>query len=191
MATPSKLYPSLSSDDDDEHYENASTDPIDTKSPHKNINKLIEEQLKIDSGGDDDEDEDDDQFVDVGNAPATDTASLDDDATRRDYEKTLSPEALLANKAEANELKTIGNEQFKGELYSDAIDSYTNGLKLCPLNFTEDRSVLFGNRAAAHIQLTNKTMAIEDCCRALELNAAYVKVLIRFVFFLFVENIGF
>lgn len=183
MSTPSKLYPTLASDDDeDDHFEIASTDPIDSQNPHKNINKLIEDQLKINDKNDgddgDDDDDDDDQFVDT-NAAAD---SLEDDATRRDYELTLSPETLLANKDRANQLKATGNEQFKSELYAESVDSYTEGLKLCPMTCAEERSILFGNRAAAHIQLTNKKMAIDDCTRSLELNPKYVKVLVRLVF---------
>lgn len=102
-----------------------------------------------------------------------------DDKSRRDYEETLTPAELTAKKEEATLLKAKGNDLFKTEDYTAAVDTYTEAIDLCPLKCVEEQSVLHGNRAAANLQLNNKAAAIADCTKSLELNPKYMKVLLR------------
>ena len=53
-------------------------------------------------------------------------------------------------------MKNEGNVKFKNQLYKEATDIYTNGLKLCPYSSTKERAILYANRAAARVNLENK-----------------------------------
>lgn len=128
-------------------------------------------------------DNEDDEFHDANDEHSSDeletkfSDALDLDAPVDD--ETLTDEELLANKEKSDSLKNDGNSAFKANDYNKSIELYSEALKLCPKKFAYDRSVLFGNRAAAHIYVESKTMAIEDCNRSLELNPNYVKALVR------------
>lgn len=63
-------------------------------------------------------------------------------------------------RSKALEDKANGNEQFKNKLYLESVISYSNGLKICPLNFTNDRSVLYANRAASKHKLVSYSLYI-------------------------------
>lgn len=162
------------------------------------VNKLFQETLQLNkdvgqavdpatAGAADDSTTSDDEFSD---AQQTTDASVDscaadkdfdvDEASRRDFEQTLSEEQLNENQRKAVEIKDFGNLQFKNEEYKESLQSYTEGLDICPLRNSEQRAVLLGNRAAAHIQLGNRTAALQDCSKALELNPLYLKVLLRY-----------
>lgn len=151
-----------------EFFENASSElPAHNDTNEDIINNLIDKQESL--------------KLDEKLSASTETGSNQsaEDEHRRAYEDTLTPEQLSENQQKAVERKTTGNTQFKNEEYSNSLDSYTAGLDICPLRFKEDRSVLFGNRAAAHAQLGNKTLAIQDCTDSLTLNPNYMKVLLR------------
>lgn len=160
---------------DEEVYENASSD-IRTLPPDESneaiIDNLIGKQANLDLHDEPSDDED--------NPPPV-TQTSEDEAERIAYEKTLTPEQLRENKLKAVEFKTAGNAQFKSEEFLASIESYTAGLDVCPLDCTEERSILFGNRAAAHIQLANKSLAIQDCTDSIAYNPKYVRVLLRLV----------
>lgn len=166
--------------DDEDTYENASSNlPTNFKDDAEKtneeiINNIIGKQANLDLNDDDDDDGDDT----VEHSPPAPKSNEELDK-RREFENTLSSDELLERKQKAIDFKTTGNTQFKGEDYLGSVDSYTAGLEVCPLNQTEDRSVLFGNRAAAHIQLGNKTVAIQDCTDSLDANPKYIKVLLR------------
>lgn len=172
--------PIHSDSDDEEFYENASSNlpsnkPIaDTdKSTEEIINDIIGKQEKLDLA-----DDGDDVEVKSEDPPAPKPDEELDQ--RRAFENTLSAAELLERKQKAIELKTTGNAQFKAEQYAESVESYTEGLAVCPLDCKEERSVLFGNRAAAHIQLGSKALAIQDCSDSLEANPHYIKVLLRY-----------
>ncbi|KAI8129486.1 hypothetical protein FF38_00569 [Lucilia cuprina] len=94
-------------------------------------------------------------------------------------EKSMTPEELEANKEKADKMKLQANELFKNNQAEEAIDMYTEALKICPLKATKERAVLFGNRAAAKIKLDSKKTAIDDCSKAIELWPEYVRALLR------------
>lgn len=133
-----------------------------------------------------------DKFVDCRSDPGSDEEALAgkgpaveheddyiDDESQRDFEKSLSEEEKLANKAKAEELKAQGNDMFKQGEYQKSADMYTAALRICPVDFNAERSILYANRAAAKTKLNFKPSAIDDCTKAIEHNPKYLKALLR------------
>ncbi|CAG9773038.1 unnamed protein product [Ceutorhynchus assimilis] len=120
---------------------------------------------------------------DFDHSDTEDSIIIDDDfideAALKDLEISLSEEQLIENHINALNYKAQGNEVFKCENYLESIRFYTQGLKICPLKFTEDRAVLYANRAASKAKLDRKQSAIDDCSKAIELNDKYVKAYLR------------
>lgn len=72
--------------------------------------------------------------------------------------------------AEAERLKTEGNEQMKAENFEAAVLFYGKAIELNPAN-----AVYFCNRAAAYSKLGNYTGAVRDCEQAIRIDPAYSK----------------
>ncbi|XP_029469042.1 small glutamine-rich tetratricopeptide repeat-containing protein alpha [Rhinatrema bivittatum] len=72
--------------------------------------------------------------------------------------------------AEAERLKTEGNEQMKLENFEGAVSFYTKALDLNPTN-----AVYFCNRAAAYSKLGNYAGAVRDCEQAIGIDPNYSK----------------
>lgn len=102
-----------------------------------------------------------------------------DDESQRDWEKGLTEEEKLANKAKADELKTQGNDLFKQGDFDKSANVYTEALRICPVEYSAERSILYANRAAAKTKLNFKPSAIDDCTKAIEHNPMYLKALLR------------
>ncbi|KAL3867741.1 hypothetical protein ACJMK2_040599 [Sinanodonta woodiana] len=79
-------------------------------------------------------------------------------------------EPTLEDKDQAEALKNKGNDFMKVEKFSDALESYTQALKLDNKN-----AVYYCNRAAAYSKLNNHQQAIEDCKKALSIDPQYSK----------------
>ncbi|XP_031803932.1 small glutamine-rich tetratricopeptide repeat-containing protein alpha isoform X2 [Sarcophilus harrisii] len=79
---------------------------------------------------------------------------------------TLSDE----DTAEAERLKTEGNEQMKIENFEAAVSFYGKAIELNPAN-----AVYFCNRAAAYSKLGNYAGAVRDCERAIGIDPYYSK----------------
>lgn len=110
-----------------------------------------------------------------------DDDDLIDDESQRDWEKGLTEEEKLANKAKADELKAQGNELFKQGDFNKSANVYTEALRICPLEYSAERSILFANRAAAKTKLNFKPSAIDDCTKAIEHNPKYLKALLSVI----------
>jgi tetratricopeptide (TPR) repeat protein len=161
---------------DDEHFEDAN---------EKIVNGLIEEtmgmkitdndQLSDEKDDSEPEENDKESFVDC------ETNDLIDDESQKDFEKDQTEEEREAAKIKAEELKKQGNEYFKNGDYLKSSETYTEALRMCPVLCATERSVLYGNRAAAKQKLDLKTPAIDDCGKSIEFNPSYVKVLLRYV----------
>jgi small glutamine-rich tetratricopeptide repeat-containing protein alpha len=80
-----------------------------------------------------------------------------------------SSEPSENNIKKANALKEEGNECVKASKFNDAIEKYTEAIKL------NRDPVYFCNRAAAYCRLEKFDLAIEDCRSALELDENYAK----------------
>ncbi|KAH9515400.1 hypothetical protein Btru_014367 [Bulinus truncatus] len=90
--------------------------------------------------------------------------------TESDLASLSLHEASPEQKEEAEKLKNKGNEFMKSEKYSDALESYSQAIRLDARN-----AVYFCNRAAAYSKLNKHQQAIEDCNRALAIDPSYSK----------------
>lgn len=102
-----------------------------------------------------------------------------DEVKLKKLDEDSSEEEKKARKEEAEKLKVCGNEQFKSGDFEAAASSYTNALNVCPLAFSQFRSVLYANRAAARMSQDLNKQAIKDCSKAIELDPSYVRAYLR------------
>uniref|UniRef100_A0A1B6CG96 Uncharacterized protein n=1 Tax=Clastoptera arizonana TaxID=38151 RepID=A0A1B6CG96_9HEMI len=102
-----------------------------------------------------------------------------DEVELGELEKNLSDEELINKNKEAEKIKLDGNEKFKSEKYEESKILYTEALKVCPLKFAKERSILHSNRAAAKLKLDMKESALKDCTKAIELDERYKKAIVR------------
>lgn len=72
--------------------------------------------------------------------------------------------------AEAEQLKTEGNDQMKVENFSAAVEFYSKAIALNPEN-----AVYYCNRAAAYSKLGNYAGAVQDCEQAIGIDPNYSK----------------
>ena len=57
-------------------------------------------------------------------------------------------------------MKEAGNSLYLGGENTEAAAKYTEGLNVCPLCFTEDRAILYANRAAVHIKTVELNVSL-------------------------------
>ncbi|KAI3899234.1 hypothetical protein MKW92_044182 [Papaver armeniacum] len=132
------------------------------------------------------EDEDTSTLTNVTNNDGFETASEGDGAREEEEEPVLAPfpsNEELQQKAlsEANDAKTEGNKLFGSAQYEDALLRYELALQVAadmPASI-EIRSICHANRAACFSNLGRYEETIKECNKALELNPAYMKALIR------------
>lgn len=74
----------------------------------------------------------------------------------------------------AEKLKNQGNEFFKKNKFSEAINAYTKAIQIDPREPT-----YYTNRASAYIGLNNYEQALSDCKKALEINPNHPRGLTR------------
>ncbi|CAG5036891.1 unnamed protein product [Parnassius apollo] len=108
----------------------------------------------------------------------SDTDTIDENSLK-DAEMDLTDDQKAERRLIAEELKTAGNEAFKVGEYERSIEKYTEGLRICPLQFTQQRSILYCNRSAAKMKLEKYKRAIKDCSKAIELDDKYLKAYYR------------
>ncbi|XP_065318083.1 tetratricopeptide repeat protein 1-like isoform X2 [Gordionus sp. m RMFG-2023] len=98
---------------------------------------------------------------------------------RMKEENLLSPEELAERKAKAEELKNEGNKHYSDKNIAEALNNYTNAIKICPLTFNRQISIYYSNRAACHMQKAQYTESILDCNEALNSDPTFVKAYVR------------
>jgi tetratricopeptide (TPR) repeat protein len=158
---------------DDENFEDAN---------EKIVNNLIKETAGIKISEDDEVSEKDDsepEENDKENFVDCESSDFIDDESQKDAEKDQTEEERETAKNKAEELKKEGNELFKAGDYLKSAEVYTEALRTCPVVCATERSVLYGNRAAAKQKMNLKAPAIDDCGKSIEFNPSYVKVLLR------------
>ncbi|ORZ39585.1 hypothetical protein BCR44DRAFT_159291 [Catenaria anguillulae PL171] len=74
----------------------------------------------------------------------------------------------------AQKLKNQGNDLYKAGKFAEAVSYYTRAIEMQPTS-----AVYWCNRAACYANLNEPNKVIEDCTKALELDATYVKALHR------------
>ncbi|XP_072941318.1 tetratricopeptide repeat protein 1 [Epargyreus clarus] len=102
-----------------------------------------------------------------------------DEESLKDAEVDLTDDQKAERQILAEELKKLGNEAFKVGEYERSIEKYTEGLRICPLQFSQQRSILYCNRSAAKMKLEKYRSAVKDCTRAIELDNTYLKAYYR------------
>lgn len=158
---------------DDEHFEDAN---------EKIVNELIgqsfDEIPKHQNHDNENYDEDENEAENFHDCELN-SSDLIDDESQRDFEKDQTDEERENARLDAVKLKNEGNEEFRNGNYEKSIEIYTSALRKCPVACSNDRSMIYGNRAVAKIKLGSKPAAIEDCSKAIEFNPTYIKVLLR------------
>ncbi|TYH19880.1 hypothetical protein ES288_A05G386700v1 [Gossypium darwinii] len=98
------------------------------------------------------------------------------------YQDALNDEQLKEKAlAQANDAKTEGNKLFGNGQYQEALLQYEVALQVTAEmpSATEIRSICHSNRAVCFLKLVNYEETIKECNKALELNASYMKALVR------------
>jgi len=98
---------------------------------------------------------------------------------REKEESVLSEDVIESRRKECLNLKEAGNKHFQHSEFSEAIENYSKALHICPIRLTNERSIMFSNRAACYIKLENNERGLKDCNAALKLNPQYMKCLVR------------
>lgn len=80
--------------------------------------------------------------------------------------------------AEAEELKSRGNDLFKQEQHVEAIEEYDKALDVAPPDAIQ-RAIYHANKAACHLALEGYKECIDCCSAALTVNPDYLKALRR------------
>lgn len=145
----------------------------------KIVNELIDEVVGNPDPLDPAHESDSDSENDKDNFKDCDANDFIDDESQAEFEKDQTEEEREAAKAQSEELKKKGNELFKSGEFLKSSETYTEALRACPVVHSNERSILYGNRAAAKHKLEMKPAAIDDCSKSLEYNPKYVKVLLR------------
>lgn len=86
---------------------------------------------------------------------------------KRMKEKFMSSEKTEEIKVMVSLIKQQGNHSFALGNIEEAAMKYTEALKICPLKFRKERTVLYSNRAQCHLLLGDSDSAISDTTRAL------------------------
>ncbi|XP_061539625.1 small glutamine-rich tetratricopeptide repeat-containing protein alpha [Phycodurus eques] len=95
-------------------------------------------------------------------AAADDKSQVNNDATKNGVSEE--------QRAEAERLKTDGNDHMKVENYAAAVEFYSKAIGINPQN-----AVYYCNRAAALSKLGNYAGAVQDCERAIGIDPNYSK----------------
>ncbi|CAG9574231.1 unnamed protein product [Danaus chrysippus] len=102
-----------------------------------------------------------------------------DETSLKDAEMDLTEDEKAERQVIAEELKRAGNESFKIGDFDRSIEKYTEALRICPLQYTTQRAILYCNRSASKMKLEKYKQAIKDCTKAVELDDTYLKAYYR------------
>uniref|UniRef100_A0A1J3G7F7 Tetratricopeptide repeat protein 1 n=1 Tax=Noccaea caerulescens TaxID=107243 RepID=A0A1J3G7F7_NOCCA len=86
---------------------------------------------------------------------------------RKKKEKLMSETELEERRKMVKSLKKQGKKKFLMGFVKEAMEIYTVGIDLCPLDMIRDRVVLYSNRAQCCLLLKKAESAISDATRAL------------------------
>lgn len=101
---------------------------------------------------------------------------------RDSYEDAMTDEEHKQRSlAQANEAKAEGNRSFAAGEFEAALAYYASALEIAPEDpmANEVRSMCFANRAVCCYKLSKYDETVKESTKALELNPAYIKALIK------------
>ncbi|CAI8612603.1 unnamed protein product [Vicia faba] len=142
-------------------------------------------EADLDSDGDDDRASSREELHHCDQPPKPTEGEQEQDVPQRSVssEEALINEDELRQKAlgETNEAKVEGNKLFVDGKYEEALSQYEHALQVAldMPSFVEIRSICYANRAVCFLKLGKYENTIKECTKALELNPAYVKALVR------------
>ncbi|XKL66340.1 hypothetical protein PGB90_009760 [Kerria lacca] len=113
------------------------------------------------------------------NKQNVDDIEIIDENSLQDRDASLNDKEKENFMKEALKYKSDGNDLFKKGNYFESVILYSKGLQICPLTYSNDRSILYANRAASKHKLDRKESAIEDCTKAINLNSNYLRAYLR------------
>ncbi|KAK4270291.1 hypothetical protein QN277_023344 [Acacia crassicarpa] len=111
------------------------------------------------------------QHQELSNPPGTDSSE------EASHDEELKQKAL----AQANDAKLEGNKLFGDGQFEEALSKYELALQIAPdmPSSIEVRSICHSNRGVCFMKLGKYEDTIKECTKALELNPAYLKSLVR------------
>ncbi|KAI9112304.1 hypothetical protein K1719_016827 [Acacia pycnantha] len=111
------------------------------------------------------------QHQELSNPPGTDSSE------EASHDEELKQKAL----AQANDAKLEGNKLFVDGQFEEALSKYELALQIAPdmPSSIEVRSTCHSNRGVCFMKLGKYEDTIKECTKALELNPAYLKSLVR------------
>jgi len=165
------------SDCDSEHFEDASESMErlqDFERPEEwkksdNSNRVEQEEEK----------EEEEEVVKDSTGATKDSPDYIDEAELESWKDKLSVAELEQKRLEGVGYKLEGNSLYLEGKTLEACDKYTQGLRVCPLQFPGDRAVLYANRSQMKKVLGLPDQAISNCTVAIKLNPTYLKALLR------------
>lgn len=160
------------SDCDSEHFEDAS----DGADRLQDFDKPDDWKKKDDGGEAADTDTEE---VKDSTGATKDSPDYVDEAELETWGDKYSVEELEQKRLEGVGYKLEGNSLYLEGKYLEACDKYTAGLRACPLQFPQDRAVLYANRSQMKKVLGLPDQAIRNCTKAIQLNPTYLKALLR------------
>lgn len=160
---------------------NKKTKPTDEEKLDDVVSSFEKSTLKEDVKGIGEGDVSDDGESETNEKSSPDNAESDliDEEELKELEDKFTEEEKERRRDEAQTHKAKGNELFKSGNYLESAESYTLGLRLCPLKYSKERAIMYANRAAAKMKLERYETALEDCSKAVELDGSYVKAWTR------------
>jgi tetratricopeptide (TPR) repeat protein len=122
--------------------------------------------------------DEDDENETVKKPEETDPYFIDEESLQTQQDK-LTDEEKEKYLAESQNLKQSGNDEFKNENYQQALELYTQALRVCPLKYQKERSVFYSNRSACYFKLKQNEKCVKECSKSIELDPSFVKPLLR------------
>eukprot|EP00041_Stephanoeca_diplocostata_P017963 m.372364 g.372364 ORF g.372364 m.372364 type:complete len:266 (+) comp20872_c0_seq1:141-938(+) len=95
-----------------------------------------------------------------------------------DIEEILSPREIEHRLMESKRAKEQGNDLYKRNDFSEALEKYSEAIRHCPPGH-EEAAPFYANRAACHLKMENYEACANDCTEALGLQRIYPKVTLR------------
>lgn len=102
-----------------------------------------------------------------------------DEAQLEKEQASLTEQEKQDKLKEGQTLKQSGNDLFKQEKFTEALEFYTQALKCCPIEFKKERSIFYSNRSICYLKMKENLKCINECTKSIELDPLFIKPLLR------------